>query len=829
MMVDFRKLMGSRQATPDPDPLKVFASLDRKTSHAALRQAQEIALAAVHSRRTDRDLVLKMPTGLGKSAVGLLFLQSHMLSSGRGGVYLCPTVQLVKQVLAESERLGVRAFEYPAGQPQPHADCLAGRAVTVCTYDKLFNARSTFERDDVQFVPCAIACDDAHSGIEEVRDAFTLGIRTAEPYDSLRTVIAAACASHERGLWEDICGGQPGAAMELPYWLWMPLVEAARSSLTPFGATAEFKFVWPRLRDRLRFTRLVISADTIEISPLVPPVEEVRPFHEAAHRLFMSATLADDSALVSMLGCADSAAKAPILAGTDSPPGERLVIAPSLIDPSLDRRWLLQWGAATSKHYNVVVLCPSDSSAADWVSAGARAATRANIESVVSDLRDGSTSFAVFAQRYDGIDLPDNACRVLIIDGMPFGQGLTDTHDASRARLVGGPRNRLVYRIEQGMGRAVRSPADFAFVVLAGPELAAYVSNADVRPQFGQDLQLQLDVAQELATYTKTEGSSPSEIFNDLAGRLLRRDANWRAYYDDRVRRQLAGRSAAIDEVNVLAARLEREASLSAESGDIAAASRAMSEAIALAKTEQHRASLLEEKARYVFAIDPGESMKLQAVAYAGSRVALRPPIGASAKPPRYEDAAARMLALAKKYSSRNGLVAAFAALRAELAFDLPPSRFEALLQQLGEYFGADSSRPENETGHGPDNLFLWADLSLVAEAKNQAKYSAIPKHDAEQLLHSMEWFRKEYPHALRPVPILVGRTITADAGVHLPAGTRVLTPELLGRLLVATEALIAAIASKGVEQCTVADVNALLASHGLGSGQFLQTFTRAV
>jgi hypothetical protein len=474
-------------------------------------------------------------------------------------------------------------------------------------------------------------------------------------------------------------------------------------------------------------------------------------------------------------------------------------------------------------------LCPSESAAADWKTAGAKVATRANIESVVSDLRARRTTFAVLAQRYDGVDLPDDACRVLVLDGMPFGQGLIDTYDASRARHVAGPRNKLVYRIEQGMGRAVRSPADYALVVLAGPELAAYVSNADVRPHFGRDLQLQLEVAQELASYTRTEEGSPSEVFNDIAERLLRRDANWRAYYDDRVRRQLAGGTAAVNESAVHAARLEREASLSAEAGDITTACSKMSDAVALAKTEQGRATLLEEKARYLFTVDPGEAMKIQAVAYAASRAVLRPPIGASAKPPRHEDAATRVLALAKRYSSRNGLIAAFAALRAELSINLPPSRFEPLFQQLAEFLGTDSSRPEKETGHGPDNLVLWADLSLVVEAKNGAKYAAIPKRDAEQLLHSMEWFRTEYPHAVRPTPIFIGPAIESETGVHPPPGTRVITPELLEKLLGAAAAFIAAIGSKAIDQWSVTEINVLLTSHGLGSGQFLQTFTKSI
>lgn len=828
-MVDFRKLMGSKPSAPDVDPLKVFGSLDRKASHAGLRQAQEIALATLHARRQDRDLVLKMPTGLGKSSVGLLMLQSYMLSAGRGCVYLCPTVQLVKQVLAEAERLGVRAYEYPRNQPHPHADCPAARALTICTYDKLFNGRSTFDRDDVQFVPHAIVCDDAHSGIEEIRDAFTLRVRSPEAYEALRDVVANACSSYQRGVWEDIGAGQPRVAMELPYWLWMPLVDAARAALSPFGASDEFKFVWPRLRERLRWTRLVISADTFELSPLVMPVEEVNSYHAAAHRIFMSATLADDSVLVSMLGCAESAALSPVCAGTESPPGERLAVAPSLIDPSLDRGWLVRWAAGSSQNYNVIVLCPSESAAQDWVSAGAVLATRNNIETVLAALHVRQTRFAVFAQRYDGIDLPDDDCRILILDGMPFGQGLIDSHDASRARLLGGPRNKLVYRIEQGMGRAVRSPADYALVVLAGPELASYVSNAEVRPYFGRDVQLQLAVAQELADEAKREHAvPPSDTFNELAKHLLWREPSWRAYYDDRVRRRLADSPAMIDTNSVRAATLQRQAFMHADAGDVAQATARMSQAIDLADSEQRRAALLEEKARYYYMLDPGESMKLQATAYAGWRGVFRPPMGASAKPPRHEDAAARVLTLAKQHASRNGLVAAFTALRAELSFGLPHSRFEALLEQLATYVGADSSRPELETGHGPDNLILWADASLVVEAKNMAQYTSIPKHDAGQLLHSIEWFRREYPHAVGAVPVFVGPAVVAAPGVHPPSGTRVMTAAHLERLVDATAAFIAALATKALDQWSVAEVNALLASHGLNSGQLVQRFSVA-
>jgi len=179
-----------------------------------------------------------------------------------------------------------------------------------------------------------------------------------------------------------------------------------------------------------------------------------------------------------------------------------------------------------------------------------------------------------------------------------------------------------------------------------------------------------------------------------------------------------------------------------------------------------------------------------------------------------------------RSYSSMNGLVAAYDALRSELSFNLGHTRFEALVSDLGSFVGADSSRPEHEIGEGPDNLWLWPGLSLVVEVKNMAQYERIPKKDAEQLLHSMEWFRAEYPHAAVATPVFIGPTVTAEDGVHPPVGTRVITPALLDKLLAEIGLLVAAIASKPVDDWTSADITSLLVARGLNSGQIVQRFT---
>ncbi|MBK8482303.1 MAG: DEAD/DEAH box helicase family protein [Proteobacteria bacterium] len=215
-MVDFKKLVPKKTGERSADPLVLFRGLDRKTSHISLREPQKEALRALHQRRGEHDHVVKMPTGTGKSAVGLLYLLSHMAETGRPVVYLCPTVQLVEQVIAEAARLGIDARTYPGGERWPDQRCVAGEAIIVCTYDKLFNAKTTFDRPELLITPAAIVLDDSHSGVEEIRNAFTLRCASPDPYNALLSVLEPLGRSYSSTTWDDIRAGRPDAVMEIP-------------------------------------------------------------------------------------------------------------------------------------------------------------------------------------------------------------------------------------------------------------------------------------------------------------------------------------------------------------------------------------------------------------------------------------------------------------------------------------------------------------------------------------------------------------------------------------------------------------------------------------
>ena len=87
-MVDFTQYVNADPSVSPTNPLDIFNSLDRRASHTALRPVQLEALEALNSRREERDLVLKLSTGAGKTTVALVYLYSHMKEKKQPAVYL---------------------------------------------------------------------------------------------------------------------------------------------------------------------------------------------------------------------------------------------------------------------------------------------------------------------------------------------------------------------------------------------------------------------------------------------------------------------------------------------------------------------------------------------------------------------------------------------------------------------------------------------------------------------------------------------------------------------------------------------------------------------
>ena len=689
-MVDFTQYIEADTSVSSTDPIEIFESLDRRGSHTALRPVQIEALRTLNERRRERDLVLKLSTGAGKTTVALVYLYSHMREKRQPAVYLCPTTQLADQVVAEAEHLGIKAVLYPSGQPLPGADALAGRAIVVCSYDKLFNAKTTFDRNDVQLTPCALVLDDAHSGIQEVRDSFSLRVDIGDFYDKLLRILEPRCKEYHPGQWAGIDRNDAAASLEVPFWIWTSVLDELREVLEAYGNLAPYVFVWGYLRDQLRWCRCVIAGRGIEIFLDVPAVHLARPYHKAEHRLFMSATLSDDSSLVREFGCSAESARRPILPPSDGGIGERMVLAPSLIDPDLDRNRVMEWCKIFSNYVRVAVFSSSEKQAREWEAVGATVELGDQVSQTVAALRTGKLKFVAFAQRYDGVDLPDDACRVLVLDGMPMGAGIAEDHDRSIPGRPEGELRRWTYRIEQGMGRAVRSHADYAVIILAGPELCNFLAKRDVRDLLGTGTKAQIDLAEEMVEIARSSGERPEGAVMDMVRKCINRDSGWRSFYETKVRKKTREPSRAPNQEQVQLAEAEHVAQTAALQRDPQQAVAHLNYAINLLRPGPAQLGwLLQRKANYVFENDRGAGLEIQKAAFQKNDRMCPPPMGIVDRPPPLpkRQTASLVLSWYNGFINPNGAIAQLEELKSKLSFESTVETLEQALDDLSRLF----------------------------------------------------------------------------------------------------------------------------------------------
>ena len=831
-MVNFRDLVKKTRTVDVTNLVDLFNSLDRQASHTELRPAQEQALRSLTERRAERDLILKISTGAGKTAAGLLYLQSFMEEKESPVVYLCPTIQLVEQVLEEASKLGISALPYPADETYPPPDGSAGKAIIVCTYAKLFNAKSTFDRSDVALRPCAMVLDDAHAGVEEIRGKFTLTILDTGLVAELKSLFDSSCGSYKPGTWPNIMAGDPYLSLEVPYWLWKPLVPELQKKFANYANHDSFKFVWPFLRDTLRWCRCIVSGLGIEIIPDIIPVHKCEAYAKSSHRLFMSATLADDSVLVREIGCDIQAAQDPIIPKKDYGLGERMVLAPSLIDKGLNRPYIMKLAAALAKRTNVVVLSPSEKAAREWESVGAKVVLREEVTNAIRDLRNPKSGvrFVAFAQRYDGVDLPDNACRVLIIDGLPFGESITDRYEVSLAATPGGMRNKLVYRLEQGMGRAVRSHVDFAVILLVGADLANFIAKNEVLKNMNPDTQAQLKLALDLSKIAKEESlQDPGKALASMITQCLKRDEGWKQYYQEKVKSAKSSTKQA-DSTRLEMASAERKAFHHAIANNPIDAVKVLRASLNSHNLDDaEKGWYLQHVANYMLDANPEAYLEIQKAAYEKNNSVFCPPnVKVRPRSATMSESQTIIIEWFKQFENPNGAIAAIQNLRARLSYGSSSESLEQALLDVAPLIGAKGSRPEKEYDEGPDDLWLWPTVSFVIEAKNQNE-KTLHKKDAGQLHQSLQWFKDNYPARPEPSPIIVAKVDQADSDAQFPPNTRVILPAAMTQLLDNLEKFYQLLVDGIPDTLQPKNIAQRLIEFGLASNQFQGTYTTRI
>lgn len=791
MVLDFGKL-NAGATSKQTDPRKIFTTLKRDARFRRPLDEQSDVLDAWYARRAARDLTLKMNTGGGKTAVGLLCLQSSLNENIKPAVYITPDSFLVAQVLEEASALGIAAT-----MDEKDPDFIAGRAILIANVHKLFNGRSVFGVGERKIPIGSIVIDDAHACLSVVHDQFCIKSNPGNAvYDDLLELFEDELKAQSPSSLLDIRAKDANVVMTVPYWTWQAHQDEVLSILHSQRESSELEWNWPLLKDAIPLCTCIFGGSRLEIAPRFVPIDRIPAFDSAQRRIYMTATLADDTILVNHFKAEASEVAKPIRPKGGGDIGDRMILVPQEINPDYSAEEIRELVAEISQELNVVVIVPSMQRASFWTGVATQVLDKDTIRSGVELLKAGHVGLTVLVNKYDGIDLPGTACELLVIDGLPEVYGLGERLemlllDGTNRQLV-----RQVQRIEQGMGRGVRSSDDHCVVLLLGGRLTQRLHQPDAEKMFSSATRAQIALGKEVAAQIR---GKPIEELKPILNLCLKQDDQW----------VQAGRNAVVSAPPADGGHLEQNQVLLREGFDAvrvgrydiatAKAQRAVNDTTEL----RFKGYLKQQLAEYTNFTDPAGAQDIQLAALSLNPRLLKPIAGATytkLSAPVAGQAVAAMHFM-ERFLEGNDLVIWVNGLLDDLNWGEEGSkRFEAAMAALGSFLGFGSQRPEDQTGRGPDNLWALGGLKyLVIECKSGAVSAPkISKTDTNQLNGSIIWFSKKYDQTCSMTPISVHPKTIFENAASPHADIRIMNRAGLERLRDAVRAYSISLASNG-------------------------------
>ncbi|WP_336810126.1 DEAD/DEAH box helicase family protein [Bosea sp. MMO-172] len=818
-MVNFDDLLDDDEV-PVIDPRDIFLTLERDKRFAFPRDIQTEVMKAWVDVRDQRDTIIKLNVGSGKTLVGLLLLQSS-LNEGKGpALFVCPDNQLVSQVVEEAAALGIEVVEDPRD-----AAFAAGQKICVTTIHKLFNGKSVFGVDTIKLPIGTVIVDDAHACIATISEQFRITLPNShEAYGKILKAVASDLKRQSPSRYLELEDGDPWASMEVPFWAWKDKQDKILKALHEHKDGNELMFSYPLLREILPYCRCIVSGQYLEIEPICPPTDLIKSFFKAKRRIYMTASLADDSVLVTHFGANPEKLTAPIVPVSSQFMGERMILMPQELNPDIEIPEIRQLLVDLSEDENVVVIVPSKQAADSWKGQADQILIGDKVTAGIEKLRNGHVGLTVLVNRYDGIDLPGDACRILALFELPEVSSFREAADMAILADSKSGLRRQMQRIEQGMGRGVRSNDDYCVVLLCGPKLTSRIKSPEGRQMLTGATQAQLDLSTNLAK--QLDGTDTAGI-KKVIQQCLNRDSGWVKVSKKAILKAKPTKGLSLDPIAIAT----RTAFDQARIGDHPAAIQTLKSAINTLEDEDAKALTLVREAEIAHHIDPANAQKILLAAHKLNHSVLKPIEGIAYQ--KLSAVAGKQAAAVQEIHRSRFLEAAdrvlhFKGLVEDLKFEPNTSNeFEAAIHDVGRLLGQGSQRPEKSSEKGPDNLWAFSNGEyVVIECKNGAtSEQGISKHDLGQLGQGLDWFEERYTKTVPKTALIIHPMKNTGPGAAMIEGARVMTEKQLDGLRNALLDFAKALGDGNVLN-DVNRIGELLTSHGFTPSTFLPRYS---
>ena len=769
------------------EPREIFMSLPNKGSkYEYPRDVQTEVWRKWFEHRNEKNIIIKMNTGSGKTIVGLMTLQS-CLNEGKGpAVYVVPDKYLVSQVINEAKSIGIKVTDDRDDYYYSN-----NKAILVTTIHALFNGQSVFGIKETSYYPMeSVLMDDVHSCIDIINEQFSLKIPCQhELYDKVINILKPSLEPYNKKSFSNIIDNyDPCEKLSVPFWIWHKYSENIYSELNKYNNDDNelIYFSLPLIEKCFSMCNCIITTSCIEITPKGNMISLVRSFENANRRIFMSATLTDDSVFVSGLGLHPEDLKTVITPEKANDIGNRLILFPRHLNNSIIDDEIRTRVCKLSKQHNCVVIVPSKERATYWQAYDKNivVAEKSTIDAIVKQLKSTHVGLVVFVNRYNGIDLPDDACRLMVIDSLPplasEYKKYVQSIDRNNEELL----REQIQRIEQGMGRGVRSNSDSCCIILMGDRLADYIIRRNGITYFSNATKEQYNLSSELWDALLEENSKPTidQIF-ELADYSLNHNQQWFEYNKSKLLNVKYNSNLSFDN-NTVTLRYAFESYLI---NRIEQAQQNIEKAINKENNPETKGYLKQVLAEYVDLYDSIEAQKILLSSRALNMGTLVPIDGITYIKKVIPPIRAKEIIkwINSKHLDQNSFMIFIDSLLSDLSFDLDSDRFESAIKDIGTLVGFASSRPDKETsGKGCDNLWeIATNKYLVIECKNCVGTETICKHDVGQLLESLAWFANEYGDMNERIPVFIHRSNKLHEKASAHEEIRVINEESLNKL----------------------------------------------
>lgn len=451
-----------------------------------------------------KTVALELPTGSGKTLVGLLIGEYRRRKNKEKILFLCPTNQLVNQVVEQSNmKYGLKAIAFCGKQrdylPKDKGNFLMADAIGVTTYSSFFALHSFFDDVDV------IIMDDVHSCEDYIISNWTVQIDDksttfSEIVELLKPYISET--DYQYLLENEYIPEVASWCNMLPMPLILNKLDEIRVILKQgIKEGSSNYYAYLKISENLKECNIYIANRKILIRPWIAPTMSIKAFVNAKQRILMSATLGRSGELERITGI-EKIFRLPIVNDWDKKGlGRKFFTFPDL-SLGID-----ELGNVVKELQNLckksVFLVP-DVKSADAI----KKFFEENLESTkifeAKDIEESKKSFVdtqeatvILANRFDGIDFSDDESRLLFILNLPKTTNLQERFLITRMGASKLYAERIRTRIIQAVGRCSRNASDYSIVCVMGDTIQNDLTKQEKIKQFAPELRAEIQFGLE--------------------------------------------------------------------------------------------------------------------------------------------------------------------------------------------------------------------------------------------------------------------------------------------------------------------------------------------